>query len=182
MNKAIQRGHFRLSSGRHAQTYVQCASLLSDPAQAFILGDMLARHWADEKIDAVISPAVGGIIIGYEIARSLGVKFLFAEKPHGTMELRRNQQIPTNSRVLVVEDVITTGGSARAVGDMVEGYGSEVVGYACIAHRLFDGASKLDGKIIRQHYTVDARSWDEEECPLCEKNVPIEAPGSGNLC
>ncbi len=176
---AIRTGHFVLTSGRHSGTYVQCARVLEDPA----LTTRLARTAVERlpeglNIDLVAAPAVGGLVIGFAVAQALGVKFIFSEREQGSMVFRRAFAVPADSRVLVVEDVVTTGGSVGEVIDLVEAAGGEVVGVVSLIDR--GGAKKFDAPYWPL-LTLEVESWDPESCGLCAKKVPVYSPGSRRL-
>jgi orotate phosphoribosyltransferase len=169
---AVRRGHFRLSSGRHSDTYVQCALLLCEPSVADAVGEQLAGKVGD--VDLVLAPALGALIIGYTVARALDRPMIFAERSEGSMKLRRGFRIQPGSRVLIVEDVVTTGGSAIELAKLVEEAGASVAGFACVVERgSLPGDNQLTS-LVR----LEARSYEEAECPLCAEGVPIDAPGS----
>ena len=173
----LQEGHFLLTSGRHSNQYMQCARILEYPNYTMELSSSLVEAFKDDNIDLVIGPAMGGIIFAYEIARQLGVKNLFAERQDGKMTLRRDFQIPKGARVLVAEDVITTGGSVREVMDIVEEQGGVVVGVAVLVDRS-NGAINFGCKSVSS-YTAEVISYEEDKCPICkEANIPLIKPGS----
>ena len=175
--EVLLEGHFLLTSGRHSNQYMQCAKILQYPnyTQEIVAG--LAKCYEDTKVDYVIAPAVGGIIIGYELARQLGCKNMFAEREDGKMTIRRGFTLPKGSRVVVAEDVITTGGSVQEVMDIVEAQGSEVIGVAVLVDRSngnIDFGVKLDAAL-----TVEVESWEQATCPICAKGeVELVKPGS----
>jgi len=177
MNPAIQHGHFELSSGRHTDTYVQTAAYLDSPKKMEQLGKALAQEWYG-PVDLVASPAVGGIITGYEVAKQLSVPFVFTERVEGVMTLRRGFTIPPTSKVLIVEDVVTTGQSASEVANVILESGASDVGLMCLTKRYetvpgFDKVFSL--------FTASAPVWESSACPLCAKDVPLDTPGSRNL-
>jgi orotate phosphoribosyltransferase len=181
----LVRGHFALSSGRHSDTYLQCAQVLQWPAAAERLGTALAAGWHG-RVDAVVGPAMGGLIIGHEVARALGVRHLFTERVDGAMRFRRRFAIEPGERVLVVEDVVTTGGSAAEAARAVAEAGGEVVGYAAIVDRRPDGLpAPAEGPAgvagLTALLRVDAPAWEPGACPRCAAGDPIDAPGSRNL-
>ncbi len=175
--EAVLHGHFRLSSGLHSDTYIQCARLLSHPAYAQQMGHDIARKVQKSgvgPIDAVIGPALGGIIIAHEVARALSVCSLFAERQGSDLALRRGFSIKKGQRLLVVEDVITTGKSAKETASLVLALGGVVVGYACIVAR---GDSHALSPL---HCLCQLRPqvFSETECVLCQEGVPLHKPGS----
>ncbi|UCH11916.1 MAG: orotate phosphoribosyltransferase [Candidatus Omnitrophota bacterium] len=174
---ALLEGHFILSSGLHSGKYVQCASVLKYPKHAQSLCRQLAAKFKGKKIDAVIAPAIGGILVSYELARALGTRSIFAERKNGQMRLRRNFEIKKSEKVLVAEDVITTGGSTGEVIDLVKGLGGEVVAAACIIDR--SGEKNLFGSIrLNSLCKMRIKTYPAEKCPLCKKNIPVDKPGS----
>lgn len=174
---ALQEGHFVLSSGLHSEKYIQCASVLKYPEHAQPLCKELAGKFTGEKIDVVVAPALGGILVGYELARAVGTRSLFTERKNGQMYLRRNFEIKKGERVLVSEDVITTGGSTKEVIDVVKSYGGSIVGVACLVDR--SGKDNIFGKIpLKSLYKIKVETYPENKCPLCKKNIPITKPGS----
>ncbi|GAB4273810.1 MAG: orotate phosphoribosyltransferase [Coriobacteriia bacterium] len=175
---AILKGHFRLTSGRHSDTYVQCARVLEDTEAATGLAQEIARRTEDLGAETVASPAVGGIVAGFAVAQALGARFVFAEREEGVMRLRRGFRVHEGEKVLVVEDVITTGGSAAEVARLVEEAGGEVVGFASLIDR--SGGRAMGGR-LRALLVLDVDSWDEDACPLCARGVPVDAPGSRHL-
>ena len=179
--KALLEGHFILSSGLHSRQYVQCAKLLSHPKKAESVCSSLCEKIEKNfnKIDIVISPAVGGIVVGYEIGRQLGIETIFAERINGKMVLRRGFKIPQNSNVLIVEDVITTGKSALECLDIVNQNKSKLVGYACIIDRSNHNLLIKD-KIISQ-LKLEIDTFKENELPSSLKNTEAIKPGSRNL-
>lgn len=175
----ILKGHFLLTSGRHSDTYMQCAKLFVDPEESERLCKDLAARLTEFRADAVVSPAVGGIIMGYEVARQLKVKNLFAERVDGKMTLRRGFELPANSRVIVVEDVVTTGGSVKEVIELVKASGSTVVAVASIVDR---SNGKVDfGYPYRALLTMEVVSYEADACPLCKTGMPAYKPGSRGL-
>ena len=177
---ALLTGHFLLTSGRHSDKYMQCARILQSPAYAVELVSHLAAAFADDAVDIVISPAVGGIVIGYELARQLGVTGLFAERENGTMVLRRGFEIPKGARVVVAEDVITTGGSVQEVIDIVKKSGGVLVGVGVLVDRS-GGTIDFGAKTVAA-YTANISSYAPEECPICAAgDLPLVKPGSRSL-
>lgn len=176
-SNALMSGHFVLSSGRHSGEYCQCMRALERPEHAEELGEMLADRFRGEEIDVVVSPALGGIIIGYEVARSLGVRSLFAERQDGRMTLRRGFSVAAGERALVVEDVVTTGGSVREVAELLRSRGASVVGFGFIVDRS-QGDVTL-GAPARSLHRAAMESYDAAECPLCAAGeAPAVKPGS----
>jgi len=176
---AIRSGHFALTSGRHSDTYVQCARFLEDPALTMQLAaTAVHRLPKDLGIDLVAAPAVGGVIMGFAVAQVLGVKFIFSERKGGIMQFRRGFTVPAGARVLVVEDVVTTGGSVGEVIDLVRYSGGTVAGVVSIIDR--GGDKKFDAPFWPL-LTLEVESWDPPECVLCGEQVPVTSPGSRRL-
>lgn len=175
---AILHGHFQLTSGRHSDTYVQCARVLEDPALTTRLAAAMAESVADRGIDVVAAPAVGGIIIGFAVAQALGVRFIFTERQHGTMTFRRSFTVSPGERVLVVEDVVTTGGSVAEVIDLVRKSGGEVVAVASIIDR---GGEKAFSAEFQPLLRLQVESMEPHDCPQCAEGTPINSPGSRRL-
>jgi len=178
---AYLKGHFRLTSGLHSPEYLQCALVLQHPEAAEKLGRELAaelRGLAGGKIDLVVSPALGGVIIGHEVARALGVRFLFTERDAATgrMTLRRGFATGAGERAVVVEDVITTGGSTRDVVGALRGSGAQVAAAGSIIDRS-GGAAEV-GVPRTSLATLQAATYAPERCPQCARGIPVAKPGS----
>jgi len=178
---ALQEGHFILSSGLHSDKYVQCAKLLSNPDKAEIicksLSDKLIKEFKD--VDLILSPAIGGIIAGYEIGRQLRKKTIFAERSEGEMILRRGFEILTNVKVVIVEDVITTGRSALECSKLVAESKANLLGYACIIDRS-DEKLLIKDKIVSQ-IKFSINTYKENEIPDNLKKILPQKPGSRNI-
>ena len=174
---ALLEGHFLLSSGLHSPKYLQCALVLQDPARAERLCSRLARAFADERVETVVGPAMGGILVAYELARALGARAIFAEREEGRMRLRRGFRIEPGQRVLLAEDVVTTGGSLREVLALVREAGAEVVGVAALVDRT-SGRDPGFGMPLTALVQLDVPTHVPEECPLCREGVPVVKPGS----
>lgn len=178
--EVLRYGHFLLTSGRHSDSYMQCAKLLQNPKHTEEIIKAMAEEFKDDKIDIVIGPAIGGITISYEFARQLNTISYFTERENNVMTLRRGFVIPKGARVLVVEDVVTTGGSVREVMEVVEKQGGEVVGVAVLVDRT--GGKINFGKKLITAFSEEIKSYEPDECPLCkEGNIPLEKPGSKKL-
>jgi orotate phosphoribosyltransferase len=173
---ALLKGHFKLSSGLHSEKYLQCALVLQYPDISEKLSEALAGNFSKEKIDVVIGPALGGVTLAYEVARAIGVRGLFTERQDGKMVLRRGFSISKGEKVLVVEDVVTTGGSTKEVIDLVKSFGADVVGVGSIIDR--SGASIDFGAPFRPLAKVGVETFEESKCPPCKKGIPITKPGS----
>lgn len=177
--QALLEGHFLLTSGRHSNQYFQCAKVLQNPEYAEKICAELSQYFAEDKIDKVIAPAMGGIIVGWEVARLMKKQFIFAEREKEKFEVRRGFEIIPGERYLVCEDVVTTGGSVQEVIDLVKANGAEVAGAAYLVDR---SNGKVDfGVKQKAAVTLQVISYSSEECPLCKQNVPIVKPGSRKI-
>jgi orotate phosphoribosyltransferase len=172
---AYLKGHFRLTSGLHSSEYLQSALVLQHPPLAERFGQNLAQSMPKGQV--VVSPALGGLIIGHEVARAMDVRFLFTERdPSGKMTLRRGFFLTPGETAVVVEDVVTTGGSTREVIELLQAAGVRVVGVGSIIDR---SGGRVDLGVPRVALaTLDAVAWKPEECPLCQQGLPVEKPGS----
>jgi len=174
--EALLTGHFRLSSGLHADRYLQCARLLMWPERAGQAGRELAGLLAEFRPEAVVSPALGGLIIGHETARALSTRALFVERQDGAFALRRGFRLEPGERVAVVEDVFTTGKSTREAIAAAQAAGAVVVAAGSIVDRgLAPGALGIP---TRSLLSLSLPAWTEAECPLCRRGVPLDTPGS----
>ncbi|MBU3110941.1 orotate phosphoribosyltransferase [Clostridium lacusfryxellense] len=174
---ALLEGHFLLSSGRHSNRYCQCARLLQYPDKAEKVLSIVAEKIRDIDFDVVVGPAMGGIIVAYEVARQMGKPAIFTERVNGTFELRRGFEIKKGQKVLITEDVVTTGKSSLETIKVLEELGAEVVGICCIVDR---GSSTLDYPIY-SCIKLDIESYDPAECPLCKSGSAYVKPGSRNI-
>jgi len=176
-SQALLNGHFLLTSGRHAEQYMQCAKVQQYPQRLEEIAKMIAEGFAGEGVEVVITPAVGGIVIGYELARQLGAKAIFTERVDGKMELRRGFELEKGTRVVVAEDVITTGISTQEVIDVAKACGAEIVGIGVIVDR---SGGKLEfGVKVVPAYSKEFTSYAAQECPICGKgDIPLVKPGS----
>ncbi len=178
---AIRHGHFVLTSGRHSDTYVQCARVMESPRTTVRLAEeAIARLPEDvrESIDLVVSPAVGGITFGFAVGYALGVDFMFTEREQGKMALRRSFEIPEGAHVLVCEDVVTTGGSVKEVCDVVEAAGATVAGVVSIIDRKTD---RVFDAPFWPLLAIEVPSFAPEDCPLCAQGGKAESLGSRSL-
>jgi len=173
---ALLDGHFRLTSGLHSPGYLQCALVLQHPDAAERLGRAIAERTRELRPTVVLSPALGGIVIGQEVARALGVRAIFAERQDGALTLRRGFMIAETDRVLVVEDVLTTGGSTRETMQVAAAAGGRVIGAASIVDRSA-GASTFDVPYVAL-LEVALPTYEPERCPLCAQGMPVVKPGS----
>ena len=172
----LLEGHFRLTSGLHSAGYLQCALVLQHPREAEACGAALAEQLRGLGAQVVLSPALGGIVIGQEVARALGVRAVFAERQDGRLVLRRGFTLEPGEKVLVVEDVVTTGGSTRETIDVARAAGAVVVGAAAIIDRS-GGQQRLDVP-FHALAEVSLPTYDPESCPLCLAGQPVVKPGS----
>jgi len=173
---ALLEGHFLLTSGLHSPHYFQCAKVLQYPEYTEMFCKDIVKNFKNDKIDCVISPAIGGLIVGQECARLLGCRAIFAERENGVMSLRRGFQIERDERVLVVEDVVTTGGSVKEVAQLVKGVGAEVAGIGIIIDR--SGGKRIFEDPCFSVFQMDVVTYKPGSCPLCTKDVPVVKPGS----
>lgn len=176
---ALLEGHFKLTSGLHSNTYFQCAKVLQYPEYLTEICKNIIEAFNGLDIDTVISPAVGGIVVGTEVGRQLGVKTIFAERKEGKMVLRRGFTISPDEKVLVVEDVITTGGSVAEVIEVVQGAGARVAGVGSVVDRS-NGTVTLAEKQLSL-LTLEVKNYEPDSCPLCAAKIPLDAPGSRSL-
>ena len=176
---ALLQGHFILTSGRHSASYFQCAKVLQYPEHLQLFANEIVNYFRDLSIDLVISPAVGGIVLGTEVGRQLNVQTIFTERESGVMTLRRGFKIPAGNNVLVVEDVVTTGGSVQEVMDVVIKAGSNIVGVGVLVDRS-GGAVKLhDNQFCVTE--MEVVSYEADEVPEKLASIPILKPGSRSL-
>ncbi len=173
----LLEGHFRLTSGRHSNKYLQCAKIFRNTKYSEELCSALAEHFKNDNIELVIGPALGAVQMAYEVSRSIGCENFFAERENGVMTLRRGFAVKPNQRVLIVEDVVTTGGSVREVIDLVKQQGGNVVGVGSIVDRT---GGKIDfGVPFKAVISMNVESWEPDECPLCkEGKIDLVKPGS----
>ncbi len=177
--EALLEGHFLLTSGRHSNIYFQCAKVLQFPTYTEKLCSIIVNYFKEYGIDTVIAPAIGGIVVGREVARQLNKRFIFAERENGNLTLRRGFSLKVGEKVLVCEDVITTGGSVFEVIDIIKENGAETVGIGCIVDR---STGKIDfGVPIVSTIKMEASSYTAEECNPCKIGIPIVKPGSKKI-
>jgi len=176
---ALYNGHFLLTSGRHSDVYFQCAKVLQHPDYIEELCSIIADEYCDKKINTVIAPAIGGLVVGQEVARQLHKRFIFAEREDTKLTLRRGFSINEGEKVLVCEDVVTTGGSVFEIMDIVKDNNAEVAGVGFIVDRsngkVDFGCTKLSA------VKLDVKSYLQEECPLCEQGIELIKPGSRKI-
>lgn len=177
---ALMHGHFRLSSGRHSDVFVQKFRLFENPAPTRLCGRALAARF-EGAFDVVASPAIGALVLGWATALAAGTRSIFAERVDGAMVFRRGFHLAPGERVLVVEDVVTTGGSAREVVDLVVAAGAVPVGVGALVDRSDSGSPPTLGVPLAALVRLEATSWDADLCPLCRSGAPLEDPGSRRL-
>ena len=176
---ALLEGHFVLTSGRHSSSYFQCAKLLQYPKYLELFSRNIADHFKGDEVDLVISPAVGGIVLGTEVGRVLKKRTIFAERVNGKMTMRRGFEIKPNEKVLIVEDVITTGGSVKEVMDLVDNSRGSIVGVGVIVDRS-SGAVVLHENQLSLA-SLEVKSYDSSDVPSELADIPVEKPGSRSL-
>lgn len=174
---ALLTGHFLLSSGKHSDKYIQCAKLIQYPEKTEEVCKVIKEKIKEDnlKIDMVVGPAMGGIIIAYELGRALGVPAIFTERENDVMTLRRGFEIPENANVLVVEDVVTTGKSSKETIEVIENHNANCLGIACLADRT---SGKDIGIKLYPAIKLEINTYEAEDCPLCKQGKEIVKPGS----
>lgn len=175
---AIQKGHFKLSSGRHSDVFVQTALVLCYPGIAERLGHELGSRFADAGVNVVLSPAVAGLIIGHEVARYLNVRHIFCERVDGKMTLRRGFVLGSEDNVLIADNAMTDGASKQEVIDLAKDAGADIAGAAIVADRS-DRVSL--GVRLESLLQLETTEWDADDCPMCREGAPLDAPGSRHL-
>ena len=173
---AYLSGHFELTSGQHSDAYFQCALLLQHPALSEKLFKTLSDKFRDKGATVIVGPSVGGIVVSFEVARQLGARSIYVERENGALRFRRNFEIRKREKVLVVEDVVTTGGSTQEVISLVRREGGEVVGVGALVDRS-GGGVRYDVP-FESLLRLQVESFLKEECPLCKKRIPFTQPGS----
>ena len=173
--EALLEGHFLLSSGKHSNRYVQCAKVLRFPDKAEKILSIVVEKIKDLDIDLVVGPAMGGVIVSYELGRQLGKETVFTERKNNIMELRRGFEVKPGARIIIAEDVVTTGKSTIETKKVLEGLGGNVIGVACIANRTKDDI----GMPIYSAIDIDIQVYESDDCPLCnEGKIDLVKPGS----
>ena len=177
--EALLEGHFVLTSGRHSATYFQCAKVLQYPEYLTLFSRIIADHFENAKIDTVISPAIGGIVVGTDVGRQIGVKTIFTERKDGKMKLRRGFKIEKGERILIIEDVLTTGGSIKEVIDIVKENHGKVTGVGVVVDRSGGSINLHKNQVaVLEHKTI---SFAKNELPTNLAKVLIQKPGSRNI-
>jgi orotate phosphoribosyltransferase len=171
---AIKKGHFKLASGNHSQYYFQAQSMLQYPDYASDIGNRIAALWRKEEIQTVVSLAIGGIVIGQEVARSLGIRHIFLERKDTKFSLRRGFSLEKGEKILLIEDVITTGGSLKEAISIITPLGAEIVGITAIVVR----GNPSFTYTLKHLYSIDWPKYSEEECPFCKEGIPLQTPGT----
>lgn len=177
--EALLEGHFLLSSGRHSDRYCQCAKLLQYPDKAAKVLKVVADKLNDVDFDMIVGPAMGGVVVSYELARQTGKPGIFAERQDGNMTIRRGFEIKKGQKVIISEDVITTGKSFLEVAEVIKASGGEVVGICCIVDRRAEGV-EIDYPMYSA-VKLQVKSYEKENCPLCKEGTPYIKPGSRNI-
>ncbi len=173
---SLLEGHFLLTSGKHSDRYCQCAKLLQYPDKAATVVELIARQVRDLGITVVVGPAMGGIVVAYELARQLGVRGIFTERVEEQMALRRGFELAPGEKVLLSEDVVTTGKSTMEVVKLVESMGAQVIGLCCLVDRR---APEVELPLpLYSATTLTVQTFEANHCPLCSQNLPLEKPGS----
>lgn len=178
---ALLEGHFILSSGKHSNRYIQCAKLIENPIYCEEVAKIIANKIREKgiKVDLCVGPAMGGVIISYELARALGVNAIFTERENGKMTLRRGFSIEKDTNVIIVEDVITTGKSSFETVDVIESCGANVIALTSIVNR--SNKDEINNLPIISASKIDVEVWDEEDLPEEIKKIPATKPGSRSL-
>ncbi len=176
---SLLEGHFLLTSGKHSDRYCQCAKLLQYPDKAAQVVELVARQVGELGATVVVGPAMGGIVVAYELARQLGVRGIFTERVEEQMALRRGFTLTPQDRVLVSEDVVTTGKSTMEVIKLVESFGAQVVGLCCLVDRRMPGIELP--LPLYSATTLQVQTFEPADCPLCRQNLPLEKPGSRKI-
>lgn len=172
---AFLEGHFLLSSGLHSPNYVQCALALKNPARAAAMGAELKKRWKGPKPDLIISPALGGLIIGHEAAGAFGVDFMFTERDNNAMALRRGFRVEEGSKIIIVEDVFTTGKSTMEVFETAKRARAEVLGALAVVNRMGGKVFYFPSESLLK---LDLTAYSSAACPLCARGLPLARPGS----
>lgn len=176
---ALLDGHFILTSGRHSSSYFQCAKLLQYPKYLELFSKNIADHFKENEIDLVVSPAIGGIVLGTEVGRLLRKRTVFAERVDGEMKLRRGFEIKTNEKILIVEDVITTGGSVKEVMSLVQSFGADIIGVGVIVDRSSGSVVLHENQLSLA--SLEVKSYDSSDVPSELASIPVQKPGSRSL-
>lgn len=180
-SEALLEGHFLLSSGKHSDRYIQCAKLIQHPEYCQEVAEIIGQKLKEANIDVdlCVGPAMGGVIISYEVARALGLNAIFTERVDNVMTLRRGFDIKEGSKVIIVEDVITTGKSSFETVEVIRSYGAEVVALTSIVNR--SGLDEINGLPVISATKLDVKTWDPDDIPEHLKDIPTIKPGSRKM-
>ncbi len=176
---ALRQGHFELTSGLHSTQYFQCAMVLQYPQYLQIFAEEIVEFYQDEEVDVVISPAIGGIVVGQEVARQLNARSIFTERENGKMTLRRGFDFRSHEKILICEDVITTGGSVKEIIEIIDAVNAYPVGVGVVVDRS-DGSIDFNMPLVSA-VQVKAITYKAKDCPLCLEKVPVTRPGSRSM-
>ncbi len=176
---ALLEGHFVLTSGLHSPEYFQCAKVLQFPEYSELLCGEIARYFSQDGVQTIIAPAVGGIVVGYEVARQIKIRSIFAERENGAMTLRRGFRIFDGERIVICEDVTTTGGSVNEIAGLVRSANATLVGIGCIVDRS-GGVFRPDTRFV-SCLQMNMVTFKPESCPMCKEGIPVDKPGSRAL-
>ncbi len=177
--QALRQGHFLLSSGRHSSEYWEKFWVLQWPQHVEALCGEIARRYRDDRIETVLGPTTGGILLAFEVARQLGVRALYAEKEEGQRLLRRGLQLPTGTRTLIVDDILTSGGAVRECLDLARNHEAHIVGAAALVDR--SGGTVDLGYRLESLLTVSPETFEADACPLCKAGMPLLKPGTSQV-
>ena len=181
---AVLKGHFLLTSGRHGQSYVEKFQVLQHPQHTATLAEALANRFANDNVQVVVGPAMGGILLAHEVGKNLGTRAIFTERENGAMTLRRGFKIKPGERVLVVEDIVTTGGSVKEVLDVVSAAGGEIVGIGLLVDRsggTADLGVRTEALLHLTSKNFPTETYEPDNCPLCAANIPLTKRGSRKI-
>ncbi len=176
--KVLREGHFRLTNGKHSRQSVQISQVIQYPKFLEVLCEELARRFKGEEIDVVVAPAIGGILVAYEVAKTLGTRCLFTEREEGKMVFRRGFTLEEDENVLVVEDIVTTGDSVQEVLEAIKERGGSIRGVGIVLDR--SGGKIHFGVHTEALISLECQAWEPEECPLCKEGVPLGKSGARN--
>jgi orotate phosphoribosyltransferase len=177
-SKALLTGHFLLTSGRHSQYYVEKIKIIHDPASVEMMCRLLCEKLQSYQCDIVVGPAYGGIVLAYEVAKILGKKFVFTQRKDEKMTIRTGFEVKAYQKALIIEDIVTTGGSIKEVVSLLDSMGVEISAIACIVDRS-NGLASFDADFVPLH-TMKIESWEADSCPLCKEGIPLVKPGASD--
>ncbi|MCK9328254.1 MAG: orotate phosphoribosyltransferase [Candidatus Cloacimonetes bacterium] len=176
--KALLQGHFLLTSGKHSEYYVEKIKIINNPKYVDLLCDKLANLLKDIECDVIVGPAYGGIVLAYEVAKKLKKKFVFTQRKNEVMTIRSGFDIKAGDKAVIIEDIITTGGSVKEVIELLNSKQINIQAIGCIVDRS-GGNAKFDHKLVALH-TMNIETFEENECPLCKQNIPLVKPGASD--